>query len=326
MPVASGYRLEIGDGAVPQMSVVRSPYLTLEAVIFGAAAAVAGTADGLSNTVQQALPYEAGFALAPMIAAIRRGEEEVVDAFMPVQPHRDVSIQTQIEHMRNAPDELLLGDLRRLYGDDLPRSWQPAADRPRAWFDSLARATAHGFTAIQPTWRTASPAIDREIERVGVALVRGGYDVVLNSLHPGVRYSDGVLTLAADTNRSVRLDGRRLALVPLIGCSRTLLANFDLPDLAYIAYRVPWRRAIGHDDSDDALAVVLGPLRARALRHLSQPMTAGALARALDCGPTKATYHCKQLESARLIVRERRGQSVWISRTPRGHELIDLMA
>jgi DNA-binding MarR family transcriptional regulator len=55
-------------------------------------------------------------------------------------------------------------------------------------------------------------------------------------------------------------------------------------------------------------------------------MSAGALASALDCAANTATYHCNHLEKARLVVRERRGQSVWISRTPRGHELVDLMA
>lgn len=54
--------------------------------------------------------------------------------------------------------------------------------------------------------------------------------------------------------------------------------------------------------------------------------TKGPAMTSADCGATNATYHCKQLESARLIVRERRGQSVWIWRTARGHELIDLMA
>jgi len=38
------------------------------------------------------------------------------------------------------------------------------------------------------------------------------------------------------------------------------------------------------------------------------------------------SYHCGQLEAAGLIVRERRGQSVWVSRTARGHELVDLLS
>ena len=46
----------------------------------------------------------------------------------------------------------------------------------------------------------------------------------------------------------------------------------------------------------------------------------------LQCAPNTVTYHCTQLESAGLIVRERRGPSVWINRTDRGQELLEVFA
>ncbi len=78
--------------------------------------------------------------------------------------------------------------------------------------------------------------------------------------------------------------------------------------------------------SEDPLALVLGPLRARTLRATGRPITAGRLASRLQCAPNTVTYHCTQLESAGLIVRERRGPSVWIIRTGRGQELIEVFA
>lgn len=81
------------------------------------------------------------------------------------------------------------------------------------------------------------------------------------------------------------------------------------------------RVTVAHN-ADDALALVLGPLRARTLRATARPITAGRLASRLHCAPNTVTYHCAQLESAGLIVRERRGPSVWISRTHRGEQLI----
>lgn len=77
---------------------------------------------------------------------------------------------------------------------------------------------------------------------------------------------------------------------------------------------------------DDALALILGPLRARTLRATGRPITAGRLASRLHCAPNTVTYHCTQLESAGLIVRERRGPSVWISRTHRGEQLLAAFA
>ncbi|MEP7020179.1 MAG: MarR family winged helix-turn-helix transcriptional regulator [Pseudonocardiales bacterium] len=82
----------------------------------------------------------------------------------------------------------------------------------------------------------------------------------------------------------------------------------------------------GRAQTVDSLALVLGPLRAQTLRATGRPITAGRLATRLQCAPNTVTYHCTQLESAGLIVRERRGPSVWISRTGRGQELIDVMA
>jgi len=78
--------------------------------------------------------------------------------------------------------------------------------------------------------------------------------------------------------------------------------------------------------ANGALALVLGPLRAAALRALRQPLNVGELAVAVQCAPTTATYHVHHLAAAGLISCERRGSSVLVSRTARGDELVDLLA
>jgi hypothetical protein len=329
LPVsAEGYHLAIGERTIPSISVVRSPYLSLARPMIDAMSSPADSpAGGMLHTIRKALPYGAGFALAPIAAAVRAGEE-LVESFMPIPPQADLPVEAQIARMRNAPDELLLNELRRIYGDALPRAWRPAADRPRTWFNSLALGTAHAHAAIAAIWDAASPAIDYEIQRVGTALVRGGHDVLLNSLHPRLHFRDGLLTFDARCGSVTALHRRPLVLVPLVGPPNYVWANFEQQaELAYVGYPVPGLSASPlNGRNSDALALLIGPLRAQALRQLSHPMTAGALASALNCAATTAAYHYKQLESAQLIVRERRGQSVWISRTPRGHELIEVMA
>jgi hypothetical protein len=52
----------------------------------------------------------------------------------------------------------------------------------------------------------------------------------------------------------------------------------------------------------------------------------GQLAAALGCSPRVTSYHCDHLEAAGLILRERRGKSVWVSRTARGYELVDMLS
>lgn len=75
-----------------------------------------------------------------------------------------------------------------------------------------------------------------------------------------------------------------------------------------------------------ALALILGPLRAATLRALDCPLTVGQLAAAVECPPTTATYHVNQLATAGMIIRERNGTSIWVSRTDRGDQLIDLLS
>lgn len=50
----------------------------------------------------------------------------------------------------------------------------------------------------------------------------------------------------------------------------------------------------------------------------------GQLAAMAGTVPSAITYHCDRLEAAGLIRRERRGREVWILRTRRGHEIIDI--
>jgi len=47
---------------------------------------------------------------------------------------------------------------------------------------------------------------------------------------------------------------------------------------------------------------------------------------AVQCAPTTATYHVHLLAAAGLVTCERRGSSVLVSRSARGHELVDLLA
>ena len=78
--------------------------------------------------------------------------------------------------------------------------------------------------------------------------------------------------------------------------------------------------------TNGALGLVLGPLRAAALRALRQPLNVGEVAVAVQCAPTTATYHVHHLAAAGLVTCERRGSRVLVSRTARGDELVDLLA
>ncbi|HEY2551366.1 MAG TPA: winged helix-turn-helix domain-containing protein [Streptosporangiaceae bacterium] len=244
----------------------------------------------------------------------------------------DVSAADQVQRLHEVSESTLLADLDRNFGGEVPPWWRPAADRPRNWLDSFAAVSMDGWEVIEPLWRSAQPLIDRETRRVGAAVVRGGTEALLNSLHPRIRYHDGELTVL-DACDSVRdLAGRKLALVPMICGPNGTAVSFDLPEVAFVGYPVRGfsgsgcRHAMAPEPAGDALALVLGPARARALRAAHHRLTVGQLAAELRCEPCTASYHCDRLENAGLIQRERHGQSVWVTRTARGDELADLLA
>jgi hypothetical protein len=242
-----------------------------------------------------------------------------------------VSVDEQVKRLHALPDEAVVEDLTRAFGPELPPPWRPAADMPRRWLDSYASATVDAWPVVAPRWQRAQPLLDLEARRIGAALVRGCTDVLLNALHPRMRYEIGEFWVPAMREATVELNGRPLVLVPAIAGPAGRLVCFDMPAVAYIVYPVP-----GQADLDahgaaagpgaDALCHVLGQMRANVLRTVGPPINMGQLAVAVGCSPRLTSYHCGRLEAAGLIVRERVGQSVWVSRTARGHELVDLLS
>jgi DNA-binding transcriptional ArsR family regulator len=154
---------------------------------------------------------------------------------------------------------------------------------------------------------------------------------LLNSLHPSLSYHDGTFAYTSPCDQFTLgplgpVGPRRLALVPMIAGRDALLFSFELDDVCWIGYPVQQPRPGAQATADSALATILGPVRAAILQVLRQPLTVSDLAAAVPCAPTTATYHLHQLAAAGLITREKSGPSVWVSRTARGDELVDLLS
>lgn len=323
-----GYRLRVGTEGLNMVSVVRVPHLSLISLLLSSSPS--GPASRTAQEVRAAVHSSARFALS---AVPQRSPHVCPDcAHCPVPPVSDVSAAQQAEVLREIPETVLLADLARDFGDELPPWWRPAAERPRRWLNSFAAASLAGWTVIEPLWRRYQPLIDRESRRVGAAAVRGGLSALLNSLHPRIHYRDGELIVQASPDSVCDLAGRKLALVPMICSPNGTAVSFNRPGVAFVGYPV---RGFGDqgryrcdsvDPSHDALALVLGPARARVLRAVNRVLTIGQLAVELQCEPCTASYHCGRLESAGLIARERHGQAVWVTRTGRGDALADLLS
>jgi DNA-binding MarR family transcriptional regulator len=319
-----GFRLRIGSPDDVALSVVMAPHKSILALLWRAACGHRADAPtSLVHAVQRSVRPSAQFALYPLRG--RPPSRHIPECMTPIQPRTDVSVTEEVDCLRQLPGEVLQRQLQAIFDGNPPARWQPALERPGPWFRALAHASLDAWAVSAPRWRAAGPLLDREIRRVGTAVVRGSTDALLNSLHPRIRYSDGTLTFASTHDCLAELSGRQLVLLPMIVGPDQLFASFDQPQLAYLAYPIR-KLPAGHQSPNDALTLVLGAPRAALLRALRRPLAAAQLAQALQCAPSTATYHCQQLEAAGLITRETFGRTVQITRTTRGAELVDLLS
>jgi DNA-binding transcriptional ArsR family regulator len=327
----SGHELRAGAPDALAVSVALAPQHSVVALLLQAASGQRwGAPAGLLAAIRDALRPEARFA-AQLFTA--RGWTTIPDSCTPISPFADASVADQAARLRDMPAAALIGELHATdFGHDCPPHWRAAADQPGRWLRSMADASLDTWAVAEPRWQAAGPLLDREIRRVGTAAVRGGMAALLNSLHPGLSYRDGTFsyTPRCDPRRTFGPFGpvgpRRLALLPMIAGRDAVLFSFDRPDICYIGYPLPQRRLGAPAKAESALATILGPVRAAILQVLRQPLIVSDVAAAVHCAPTTATYHLHQLAAADLITREKSGPSVWISRTARGDELVDLLS
>jgi DNA-binding transcriptional ArsR family regulator len=309
----------MGDLTQITVSVALSPHHSVVALVRQAAS---GRPARGSAVLGQRMRPRSRFAFESFAAS---GPTTVPSCCLPIPPATDVTVAEQVSLLRELPGQVLLDQMRGPAGDHLPPAWAPVFDQPGRWLRSWADASLDVWAVLEPQWRKAGPLLDREMRRIGTAVVRGGLDALLNSLHPRINYRDGCLTYALPWHRRHELGRRRLVLVPTL--ADDMLVSFELPAIVYLAYPIRRPRPPHPGPrSEDPLALVLSPARAAALRALRRPLTVSQLAAAIGCAPTTATYHIQHLTAAGLAVRERRGPSVQISRTLRGTELVELLS
>jgi DNA-binding transcriptional ArsR family regulator len=324
-----GHELRMSVRDVPAVSVVMAPQQSVIALLLQAASGQRwGAPASLLAAVRDGLRPQARFA-AQLFTA--RGWTHIPDSCTPISPIVDASVADHAARLRDMPADTLTAELLAAGADCCPPHWRAAAEQPRRWLNSMADASLDIWAVAEPRWRAAGPLLDREIRRVGTAAVRGGMTALLNNLHPGIRYRNGTFSFKPSCSQFTHgplgpVGPRRLALVPMIAGRDALLFSFELDDVCWIGYPVPHPRRGAQETAGSALATILGPVRAAILQALRQPLIVSHLAAAVHCAPTTATYHLHQLAAAGMITREKSGPTVWVSRTSRGDELVDLLS
>lgn len=197
-----------------------------------------------------------------------------------------------------------------------------------AWRDDYVDAMWRTWGVVEPIWRRAASLLDREIERVSVALAHGaGPELIVRLLRPS-RIQDGALLLPGhDARQRPARAGATILLQPLVAPASAAGWVCDACDTCQaIRYPAPaaWRVLADDGPPLAELSALIGPQRARLLRSLERPARAGQLADVLRGPPSMVTHHLSAMERAGLVTRMRDGRHVWVHRSARGSELVAL--
>lgn len=301
------------------------------ATVLSLAGDVAGTSQGVPppwrQVVRSGLPSHGLETLTPLFGS---GPPNIPHCLGPSVSVRDTDFDAHLDQIIETAGAHLTEQVEELHGAAPPAAWRSVLRRPAKWLDGYAATLRSTWRSFQPVWRRATTLIDRETTRIGVASVRGGFDMVLADLNPRWRYRDQTLSIPIRQAEWFDLAGRRLVLTPTVSGAGASIFDPDLPDQIWLGYPVPgldslWRpgRPI---EQRDALELLVGPVRARLLRAAHVPVPMRTLAEAAGCAPNVATYHCAQLVDAGLLTRRQRGRHVYVGRTDRGHAVVDLLS
>ena len=258
------------------------------------------------------------------------GLDRIPDVLVsPVRPAA-ATMQGYVRQLAEMDEAEFSRDVATLWNERPPGPWRAVVDRPRPWLEAAGRAMVVAWELCSVHWRSAELLLRREEARVGTAVVTGTLDLLIERLDPRLHVSDGCVEFDAACGRTVDLDGRPLVLVPLLVPGRRAMVGFDEPEAAYIAYPLPGigagAPATADGDRQDRLSALVGPIRASVLRALDRPLSMQVLASTVHCAPSTLTYHCDQLVAAGLLLRERHGRLMWVSRSERGEKLLDVLA
>jgi DNA-binding transcriptional ArsR family regulator len=182
----------------------------------------------------------------------------------------------------------------------------------------------HVLAPMVPALHDAAAA---ELRRRAWQLAIRGVEDVLSTLHPRIRWRDGILEVAFPVQADVDLGGRGLCLCPSAVWTRPGFGFHEQqPGLVYPIPPPDWNLQMNHSDHEARLAHLLGATRARILCALASEHTTTSLAAALGVSAGSASMHAAALRGAGLVETRRDGRAVRHTLTELGKQLVSASA
>ena len=149
----------------------------------------------------------------------------------------------------------------------------PSAAAPEGWLRAYAQALRRAWVVLEPLWTRSADALDREVERVSVAVARGAGAELIAQSFPYCEVAGDELLLPSHSDADGRVRaGSVLRLHPLLAPVTASGWTDDYEDVCLaLRYSVPnvWRVFDGDHPPPASLAALVGSQRAKLLRGSS---------------------------------------------------------
>jgi DNA-binding transcriptional ArsR family regulator len=227
-------------------------------------------------------------------------------------------LDTELTALRATPPEVVRAHLD-LYEEVHTGTVRELHEDPEAGLGRLAdEITEYWHLALAADWPRIRALLDAEVHNRGRVLAENGAAVLLDNLHPRVRWRGGGLSInqpycsAADAP-----DGSGIVLIPSVFVWPSVLsvAAGDSPQLAFPAQGAAtlWEEPAR---ATEALSAVIGRGRAQLLVEMGAPVSTTELARRTGMSASGVSQHLAALRAAGLVAAHREGRTILNTRTP----------
>jgi DNA-binding transcriptional ArsR family regulator len=245
-----------------------------------------------------------------------------------VPPEGITGLSEGIAAVLHARPERIRADIATLAAEHPVPAWtRRLADGDSAILKQLGQALRGYFDGVlAPLWPQLVAQVEADRTRRARALLDGGFEGLLASFHPLLRWRPPVIEADFPGVTGLRPGGRGLLLVPSSFGGTVPLSptGGGTPSLIYPVRPDPGVNlpAAPGPSRSAALAALLGTTRAAVLVALDTGCTTTELGRRVGVSTPSASQHASVLRAAGLICTRRRGGSVQHSLTPLGASLV----
>ena len=233
----------------------------------------------------------------------------------------------ELARIAATPAEQIRAEIRRSYrGRDLPAVLAPLLDdTPTAVAALIELLRAYWDRALAPHWPRLQAVLEGDVLYRARQIADGGAERLFADVDPTVSWADGVLRIDKKFEETLDLEERGLLFVPSVFIWPKVALVTDpqwQPTIIYSARGVGTLWEPRQSAAPQALAGVLGRVRAGVLTALDRPRSTTDLAVTLGVSAGGVSQHLGALRAAGLVQSHRVGRVVLYLRSPAGDSLV----